>query len=249
MFQEHQPDRGLSSVSTRRPVAISPQLAALIASKPQPELPLLPTIRARPRSQFDHPLRVPRYFGGPRLPYQRSPDRVKALKRRRQLAWRTNAMPDYMRMQLTEAEMAYANLVREQHERQGYFDLCHDAAAALMGVCAKTVQRAQHQLRLLGWIKVDTRPRPGRQKHLPNIVTIISPEWLAWIARGTRRPAPIESGHSCPATQSDKKTETSFANAMPIAAKETMTTPPASAYCGVTKGTTEVESAKVALTV
>jgi hypothetical protein len=151
-------------------------------------------------------------------------------------------MPDHMRRQLTESERAYASLVREHHERQGYFDLCHDAAAALMGVCAKTVQRAQKRLegKTLRWIKVDHRPQPGRQKHLPNIITIISPEWLTWIARGPRKPASIESGHSCPATQSDKKTETSFANSVPVAAKETTPAPTALKF----RGLTEVEIAK-----
>jgi len=174
------------------------------------------TVPARRRSKLDP--RVPRYFGGPRKPYQRSPNPVKALTRRRVLAWRANAMPDHMRMQLTESQRALANLIREHHERHGYFDLCHDAAAALIGSCAKTVQRAQHALEDLEWISVDRRPQPGRQKHLPNVIKIISREWLTWIERGSRTPAPIESGHSCPATQSDKQEGNSFANSVPVAA-------------------------------
>jgi len=89
----------------------------------------------------------------------------------------------------------------------------------LIGCCAKTVQRAQHRLKALGLIKVNPRPQPGRQKHLPNIITIISPEWLTWIARGPRQAASIETGHSCPATQTDNKKGSSFANSVPVAAK------------------------------
>jgi len=197
-------------------------LAASLAAKPLPsQLPLIegyetgemPTAPARRRSKFDP--RAVRYFTEPRLPYQRTPDRVRALVRRRKLAWRSNAMPDSMRMQLTESERAFANLIREHHERHGHFELCHDVAAALIGCCAKTVQRAQHALRRLGWISVDHRPQPGRQKHLPNVVRIVSREWLTWIARGPRR---IESGHSCPATQTDKKLSNPFANSVPAAA-------------------------------
>jgi hypothetical protein len=250
MFSHHQPDRRLSSVSTLKPVAISPQLAALIASKPLPAPPLLVlmhgyetgeilTIPARRRSASEQ-----RYGGRfTRHKYQRSPHRQRSLLRRRDLAWRGTALPNWMAAQLTESERAYANLVREHHEKHGSFDLCHDKAAALMGVSSKTVQRSQHRLCKLEWISVEVRPRPGR-KHDTNIVRITSPSWLMWIDRGPRgRSAPI-GGQRCPATQSDKKTETSFANSVPVASKETMTTPPASAYCGVTKGATEEESAK-----
>jgi hypothetical protein len=120
-----------------------------------------------------------------RLPYQRTPDRPKSLLRRKRLAL-TDAVPAQIGCQLTESERAFCRLVRDEHERHGVFDLCHDEAAARMGCCPKTILRAQHRLRELALIKVEIREQPGR-KHLPNVITIVSPEWLLWISRGPKR--------------------------------------------------------------
>lgn len=186
----------------------SPQLLAAMAAKPLPDAPLLAlmrgyesgevlTVPARRRSDREQ------RFGGrfTRARYQRSPDRLKSLARRQAMAWRVNVMPNWMCSLLTECERAYAALVREQHERRGYYDLCHDRAAAIIGCASKTVQRAQHRLDLLGWISVEQRPRPG-QKHDTNIVRITAPSWLMWIERGGRPSASI-GGQRCPATQTD----------------------------------------------
>jgi hypothetical protein len=140
-----------------------------------------------------------------RLPYQRAPNRPEAVMRRKRLAL-TNPVPIQIGCQLTESQRAYARLVRDEHERHGFFDLCHDEAAARIGVCPKTAKRAQASLKKLALISVERRPQPGR-KNLPNIVKIIAPQWLMWIERGPKsRREPI-GGHEGQATDTTLKTE------------------------------------------
>jgi hypothetical protein len=119
-----------------------------------------------------------------RLPYQRSPDRPKSVLRRKRLAL-TDPVPARIGCLLTESQRAYARLVRDEWERHGVFDLCHDEAASRIGVCCKTAMRAQMRLEELALISVERRPQPGR-KHLPNVVRIIAPAWLVWIEHGPK---------------------------------------------------------------
>jgi hypothetical protein len=144
-----------------------------------------PTRAANPAQRFHDAAR--RREGGRflRLPYQRAPDRPAAVLRRKRLAL-TDPVPARIGSQLTESERAYARLVRDEWERHGVFDLCHDEAAARIGACSKTVMRAQQRLQELALISVEPRPQPGR-KHLPNLVRVISPQWLTWIRLGPRR--------------------------------------------------------------
>src|SRR5262245_12114893 len=181
---------GISQMSTTP----TPQLLAVMAAKPLPSPPLLalmgayetgaaPTIPARKRSGSGSELK----FGGRFvcMPYQKTPDRVASLLRRKNLAIR-DSMPKRMLIKLTECQRAYAQIVRERHEQCGQFDLCHDEAAARMGCCAKSVQLAQNRLRDLHWIDVEIRERPG-QKNDTNIIRIVSPEWLNWIDNDPRK--------------------------------------------------------------
>ena len=132
----------------------------------------------------------PRFRGGcfVRMPYQRSPDREKSIERRKRLAG-TQPLPTAMaaKAKLTFSELAYARLVSDDNLIAGDSRDCHDKMAARIGVCSRTVQRAQKRFEKLGWIEVERRPIEG-QKHDTNIVRIISPEWLTWIMMG---PSPI----------------------------------------------------------
>jgi hypothetical protein len=189
----------------------SSHLLAVMAKNQPPSAPLLALMQgyeagaistAPAECQRSRRVTSDRYAGRfARMPYQRSPDPSASRLRRKELADRP-AMPPAMRIKLTEAERAYAQLVRERHVQHGYFDLCHDEAAARLGACSKTVKRSQDRLRDLGWITVEERPRPG-QKHLSNVVRIISPEWLNWIDHDPRaaraRKAAMQAGTVAPA--------------------------------------------------
>lgn len=123
-----------------------------------------------------------RYRGFHRQPYQRSPDRAKS-KLRRQMLAATSPLPVHLAAPLTPSQQAYARLLADEHVRAGDCRLCLDEIAARIGTCSKTIQRAQQQLEELGYVEVEHRPNEG-QKHDTNIVRIVSPEWLTWIAMG-----------------------------------------------------------------
>jgi hypothetical protein len=80
------------------------------------------------------------------------------------------------------ADRAVLCIVAGEIKRNGICDLPIDKIAALAGVCRTSVQNALHEARRLRHIKIVERPQTGR-KHLPNVVEIVAPEWLAWIKR------------------------------------------------------------------
>jgi len=179
----------------------SSHLLAVMASRPLPTAPLLDLMHGYELgvipTRSAHPTARRKSSGGGRflrLPYQRAPDRPRAVLRRKRLAL-TDPVPARIGAQLTEAQRAYARLVRDEWERHGVFDLCHDEAAARIGACAKTAMRAQDRLRELALISVEARPQPGR-KHLPNIVRIIAPQWLLWIEHGPKSRPRADRGTS-----------------------------------------------------
>lgn len=118
-----------------------------------------------------------------RRPVPCSPDRARSRDRRR--TWGgTSALPPLLRALFTPAEGAVAAVVRDQvKRRRGLCGLSHAEIAALAGVCVTIVKRAMRIMRAAGLVQVQHR-RVERDRNLPNVVTIISPEWLAWIAHG-----------------------------------------------------------------
>jgi hypothetical protein len=113
---------------------------------------------------------------------QRSPDRRASRDRRRMLGG-SSALPDNLRHHYTEGQRSVLCIVAGEIKRHGVCDLPIDKIAALAGVCRTTVQTAMHEARRLHHIKITERPVHGR-KSLPNLVEIISREWLTWIKRG-----------------------------------------------------------------
>ncbi len=114
--------------------------------------------------------------------YQGSPDRAASRARRRTLGG-SSALPDNLRHHYTEGQRSVLCVVAGEIKRHGVCDLPIDKIAALAGVCRTTVQNAMHEARRLQHIKITERPVHGR-KSLPNLVEIVSPEWLTWIKRG-----------------------------------------------------------------
>src|SRR5258706_12848461 len=117
----------------------------------------------------------------PRQP-QRSPDR-KASRDRRRILGGSSALPDNLREYYTEGQRAVLCIIAGEIKRHGICDFPIDKIAALAGVCRTTVQTAMHEARRLHHLKITERPVPGR-KSLPNLVEIISREWLVCIKRG-----------------------------------------------------------------
>lgn len=122
----------------------------------------------------------------PRRPV-RSPDRWASLARRRQLA-ASGPMPPALASRFTTGQLAVLRVVGDEIARQGACALCLDAIAARAGVCRRLAQGAIRLAEGDGLLIVQERRHEGR-KNDPNVVRILSREWLAWLRRGSRTPA------------------------------------------------------------
>ncbi len=114
-----------------------------------------------------------------RIPAPRSPDKGKSIARRRRCA-ASGAVPAKIAAGFTQAETAVLATIAGEVRRKGSCQLCNDAIAALAGVCRTIVQNTLRLAKVLGLIRVQERRRRGA-KNLPNIVTITSPLWRAWL--------------------------------------------------------------------
>ncbi len=119
-----------------------------------------------------------RAYAAPRPP-SRSPDRQRSLERRRRCA-ASGAIPAKLAASFTQGETAVLSIIAGEVKRRGRCDLPIDAIAAMAGCSRTVVQSALRQARSIGLVHVQERPQPGR-KHLTNVVTIISPDWRAWL--------------------------------------------------------------------
>src|SRR6185436_3905616 len=120
---------------------------------------------------------------------QRAPQRPVAIARRRHLA-ASGPMPPALACKFTVSELAVLRIIGDEVRQHGQCDRCVDELAARAGVCRRMVQNAIRSAARLGLLTVEERRREGR-RNLPNVVRIVSKEWIAWLARGgrTSRPA------------------------------------------------------------
>ena len=130
------------------------------------------------------PVGRPSIFPPRRL--QRAPKRPVAIARRRHLA-ASGPMPPALACKFTVSELAVLRIVGDEVRQHGQCDRCVDEIAARAGVCRSLVKNAIRTAARLGLLTVEERRREGR-RNLPNVVRIISREWLLWLARG---PKPI----------------------------------------------------------
>jgi hypothetical protein len=112
---------------------------------------------------------------------QRSPDKQASYDRRHRLAF-DSVMPRHLGARLTIGQMAVMRVVADEYVKSTRCELTLDEIAARAGVCRKTARRAMTTARAQNLISVELRPVRGR-KHRPNLVQIISFEWLNWSLR------------------------------------------------------------------
>jgi hypothetical protein len=130
----------------------------------------------------------------PRKCRERRTDEDRAQRRnRKRILGGSSALPDTIRYHFTEGERAVACVIAGECKRQGYCDLSIDEIADRAGVGRTTVQNFLHEARRLDHIDVRNRPQRGA-KHLTNVVTIVSAEWLAWIKRGPNAARALHRG-------------------------------------------------------
>ena len=121
---------------------------------------------------------------------QRPPVRSVAVERRRRLAY-GGPLPPNLAWHFTMGESAVLSIIASEVRERGFCALTLGAIAARAGCCRELVRRAIRKAERELLITTKERRRPG-QVNLPNVITITSKEWLAWIMRGPRR----ESGPS-----------------------------------------------------
>jgi hypothetical protein len=118
----------------------------------------------------------------PRRP-QRSLNRLASIHRRRTLA-ASGPMPPSLASRFTTSELAVLRIIADAVRDNAQCIKSIPEIAARAGVCRSTVQNAIRMAAREGLLTVQERRREGR-KNAPNIVRIISSEWLTWIKRGS----------------------------------------------------------------
>jgi len=101
------------------------------------------------------------------------------MERRRRWA-ASGALPPALASRFTLAETAVLAVVAAEHVKSGRCTLVLDHIAALAGVCRKTVKNALRAAQGLGLVGIEER-RLSAWRNAPNVVTITSREWGAWL--------------------------------------------------------------------
>ncbi|WP_342112179.1 hypothetical protein [Methylobacterium sp. SI9] len=123
---------------------------------------------------------------------QRAPERSVAIERRRRLAC-SGPMPPALASRFTTGQLAVLRIVGDEMARNGACGLCIDAIAARAGVCRRWAQAAIRLAEGDGLLTIQERRYQGRKSD-PNVLRIISREWLQWLRRGGRSAAPALFG-------------------------------------------------------
>lgn len=139
----------------------------------------------------------------PSRKHQRPPERSVAIERRRRLA-ASGPMPPALASRFTTGELAVLRIVADEHASRGSCVICLDAIAARAGVSRTLARNAIRQARRLGMVEVRERRRTGA-KSLPNVVTVIDREWLAWMKRGNGRKTALVDIGGRNSTTTDRK--------------------------------------------
>jgi hypothetical protein len=105
-----------------------------------------------------------------------------AIARRRHLA-ASGPLPPSIACKFTVGELAALRIVTDEVRENGHCDRTIAEISARAGVCRTTAQNAIRAAAAMGLLTVQERRREG-QKNLPNVVRIVSREWLQWIKRG-----------------------------------------------------------------
>src|SRR4051812_45933896 len=119
---------------------------------------------------------------------QRAPRRPVVIARRRHLA-ASGPMPPALACKFTVSELAVLRIIGDEVRQHGHCARCVDEIAARAGVCRRMVQNALREAARLGLLTIEERRREGR-RNLPNVVWIVSKEWMGWLARGGRSTRP-----------------------------------------------------------
>src|SRR3954469_15282779 len=102
-----------------------------------------------------------------------------SMERRRRWA-ASGALPPALAARFTLAETAVLAVIAAEALRHGRCTLVIEHIAALAGVGRSTVKRALRAAQGLGFVRIEER-RVSAWRNAPNVVTITSREWGAWL--------------------------------------------------------------------
>jgi hypothetical protein len=177
-------------VEQRRPLHRHPHRQWTFPGIPIPAPNLRRVTSTRQRSRF------------PRRREQRSPDKRASYERRHRLAY-SGGLPRHLAPGLTVADMAVMRIVADEYVRSAGCELSLAEIAARAGGCRKTAKRALLKARTQRLISIEERPVLG-QRNKPNLIRIISFEWLKWLRRSKEKNEPKQvaggGGHFVPPT-------------------------------------------------
>jgi hypothetical protein len=111
-------------------------------------------------------------------------DRPAAELRRRRVAY-SGPIPPGLAERFTVGEIAALGIVADEIAAKGRCDRSVAEIAQRAGVCCRLVQRAIKEARLQGLLSVDERKQRG-DKHLTNVIRVLSREWAAWLVRRSK---------------------------------------------------------------
>jgi hypothetical protein len=123
---------------------------------------------------------------------QVSPDRRKSWMRRREKA-ALSFMPARLASNFTTGEQATLQVIVEEVRKHGCCDRSIPEIASRAGVGQTTARNAIREARRLGLVAITERRR-WRAPNLPNLISIISADWKAWIANNRKLRAAIDQG-------------------------------------------------------
>lgn len=144
----------------------------------------------------------------PALPKPRTGSRPRtdaSMERRRRWA-SAGRLPPQLAAKFTLAEHAALAVVTAEAAKRGDCRLAYEHIAALAGVSKSTVKGAMRHARKLGLLTVTER-RASAWRNLPNVVAIVSREWLAWMQLARRGAIPGGGVKSSPPTNTKAQTE------------------------------------------
>src|SRR3954465_12188705 len=198
------------------------QLRTAITAAPRTELPTLSSllwkayaagqVTEAEASALSETIELKRTLPPAQKPVQRRligsrPRTPASLERRRRWA-ASGALPPALAARFTLAETAVLAVLAAEVLRHGACTLTVGHIAALAGVSETTVRNALRAARGLGLLTLEER-RLTAWRNAPNVVRIVSREWLGWLRLRTSKgggcklvnPTPTEEKNKCASVQ------------------------------------------------
>jgi hypothetical protein len=126
---------------------------------------------------------APSYFPPKRRAIR--PDREESWHRKNRLGL-SSPLPFHLERGFTVGQLAVLRIIADEFHAHGQCDRSLAEIAARAGVSESWAKQAIRVAKMEGLLSIEHRPQ-WRDKHKPNVITIVSDEWRVWIKRAPRR--------------------------------------------------------------